>query len=150
MIKVKDLFTKEDLAKISSKIAEIEKKTSGEVRVSIREKRSLIERKMSLFDMAVKEFYRLGMDNTRDRTGVLVYILLSERKLQIVADKGINDKVEDATWQTIANLIAEHFKEGRYLEGILNGLDEIGKILAQHFPIKPDDTNELSNEVEIS
>jgi uncharacterized membrane protein len=149
MLKVKDIFSKEDLKKISDKIAEIEKSTSGEIRVSIREKRSLIERKLTLFDMALREFYRLGMDKTRDQTGVLVYVLLSERKLQIVADKGINEKVENETWQKIADKIAEQFKSGKYLDGIINGLDEIGKILYTHFPIKPDDKNELSNEVEI-
>ncbi|WP_082349242.1 TPM domain-containing protein [Candidatus Kryptonium thompsonii] len=149
VLKVKDIFTKEDLKKISEKIAQIEKRTSGEIRVSIHEKRSLLERKLSIFDMALREFYRLGMDKTRDQTGVLVYILLSERKLQIVADKGINEKVENETWQKIADKIAEQFKQGKYLEGIMEGLDEIGGILLQHFPIKPDDRNELSNEVEI-
>lgn len=149
MLKVKDIFTKEDLRKISDKIQEIEKNTSGEIRVSIREKRSLLEHKLTLFDMAVKEFYRLGMDKTRDRTGVLIYILLSERKIQIVADKGINDKVENATWQKIAESIAENFKTGKYLDGIIKGLEQIGEVLTQHFPIKPDDTNELQNNVEI-
>lgn len=109
----------------------------------------MIERKLTLFDMALREFYRLGMDKTRDQTGVLVYVLLSERKLQIVADKGINEKVNNETWQKIADMMAEHFKSGKYLDGIINGLDEIGKILYTHFPIKPDDKNELSNEVEI-
>lgn len=149
MLKVKVIFTKEDLRKISDKIQEIEKNTSGEIRVSIREKRSLLEHKLTLFDMAVKEFYRLGMDKTRYRTGVLIYILLSERKIQIVADKGINDKVENATWQKIAESIAENFKTGKYLDGIIKGLEQIGEVLTQHFPIKPDDTNELPNDVEI-
>jgi uncharacterized membrane protein len=149
MLKVKDIFAKDDLRKISEKIQEIEKRTSGEIRVSIREKRSLLERKLTLFDMAIKEFYRLGMDKTRDGTGVLVYILLSERKIQIIADKGINDKVENATWQKIAESVAEHFKMGKYLDGIIKGLEQIGEVLAQHFPIKPDDINEFPNDVEI-
>ncbi len=149
MLKVKDIFTKDDLKKISDKIQEIEKRTSGEVRVSIREKKSLLERKLTLFDMAVKEFYRLGMDKTRDGTGVLIYILLSERKIQIIADKGINDKVENATWQKIAESVAEHFKMGKYLDGIIKGLEQIGEVLAQHFPIKPDDINELPDDIEI-
>lgn len=149
VLKVKDIFTKEDLKKISEKIAQIEKRTSGEIRVSINEKRSLLERKLSIFDMAVREFYRLGMDKTRDQTGVLIYILLSERKLQIVADRGINEKVEDETWQRISDKMAEQFKQGKYLKGIMEGLDEIGEILSRYFPIKPDDRNELSNEVEI-
>ncbi|CUS96084.1 TLP18.3, Psb32 and MOLO-1 founding protein of phosphatase [Candidatus Kryptobacter tengchongensis] len=149
MLRVRDIFSRDDLRKISDKISEIEKNTSGEIRVSIREKRSLMEKKLSIFDMALREFYRLGMDKTKDGTGVLVYILLSEKKLQIVADKGINDKVENETWQKIADKIAEKFKQGKYLDGIIDGLDEIGKILSQNFPIKPDDRNELSNEVEI-
>lgn len=149
MLKVKNIFTKDDLRKISDKIQEIEKRTSGEIRVSIREKRSFLERKLTLFDMAVKEFYRLGMDKTRDGTGVLIYILLSERKIQIIADKGINDKVENETWQKIAESVAEHFKTGKYLDGIIKGLEQIGEVLTQHFPIKPGDINELSNDVEI-
>ncbi len=150
MLKVKDIFTKDDLRKISDKIQEVERTTSGELRVSIREKRSFLERKLTLFDMAVNEFYRLGMDKTRDRTGVLIYILLSERKIQIIADKGINDKVENETWQKIAESIAEYFKKGKYLDGIIKGIEQIGELLSQHFPIKPDDINELPNDIEIS
>ncbi len=150
MFKVRKIFTNDDLKKISEKIAQIEKNTSGEVRVSIREKRSLIERKLSIFDIALREFYRLGMDKTRDKTGVLIFLLLSERKLQIIADEGINSKVENQAWQRIADAMVEKFKEGKYLDGLLFGLDEVGKILHAHFPIKPDDINELSNDVEIS
>ena len=150
MLKVKKIFTNNDLKKISEKIAQIEKSTSGEVRVSIREKRSLIERKLSIFDIALREFYRLGMDKTRDKTGVLIFLLLSERKLQIIADEGINSKVENETWQKIADGMVEKFKEGKYLDGLLFGLDEVGKILYAHFPIRPDDINELPNDAEIS
>jgi uncharacterized membrane protein len=90
------------------------------------------------------------MDKTRDKTGVLIFLLLSERKLQIIADEGINSKVENETWQKIADGMVEKFKEGKYLDGLLFGLDEVGKILSAHFPIRPDDINELPNDVEIS
>ena len=110
----------------------------------------MLEKKLSIYDMALREFYRLGMDKTRDNTGVLIYLLLSDKKFQIIADKGIHEKVEDGTWQKIADEMAEEFRKGKFLDGILKGLDRIGKILARHFPIKPDDTNELPNEVEIS
>jgi len=142
-------FSDDDFLRISDKVKETEKITAGEIRVSIKDEVSFSEKKKSVRELAEKEFYKLGMDKTRDKTGILIFILLTEKKFYILADSGINDKVEQSTWNTIRDKMQERFKEGNYLEGILFAIDEIGKILAQFFPIKPDDTNELSNKVVI-
>lgn len=142
-------FTKEDLRQITTACSKAEKQTAGEIRVSIFSKRPRKLRKKSLEEVALGEFYRLGMDKTRDKTGILLLIILAERKFQILADSGINAKVDQQTWDELAGQLSARFKEGKYLEGIRNCIQQIGAILEQHFPIKSDDTNELSNEVSV-
>lgn len=149
MALIEKYFTKEDLRQITAACSTAEKQTAGEIRVSIFSKRPRKLRKKSLEEAALGEFYRLGMDKTRDKTGILLLIILAERKFQILADSGINAKVDQQTWDELAGQLSARFKEGKYLEGIRNCVQRMGAILAQHFPIKSDDTNELSNEVSV-
>ena len=142
-------FTDDDFLRISNKIKEAEKTTSGEIRVSIKEEVPFLKRKKSIKELAEEEFYKLNMDKTRDKTGILLFIVLGERKFYILADEGINEKVSPDTWGRIRSLIENEFRNGRFTQGIIAGIEEIGKVLSQHFPIKPDDTNELSNKVVI-
>jgi uncharacterized membrane protein len=143
----KKILSKEELKALSAAIAEMEKDTSGEIRIIIREKRQWNEMNYSLRDIALKEFHRLGMQKTRDRTGVLIMLLLSEKKLYIVADEFIHTRVEDGTWDKIAGGMSAQFKKGRFLEGLTEAVQAVGFHLKQHFPHKPDDKNELPNEV---
>jgi uncharacterized membrane protein len=140
-------FSDDDFLDISNKIKEMEKITAGEIRVAVKEEIPFAKKKKSIKDLAAEEFYNLGMANTRDKTGILIYVLLSQRKFYILADSGINEKVEQKTWDTIRDKMTEEFKHGNYLEGIINTLEKVGNILGEHFPIKSDDTNELSNKV---
>jgi len=140
-------FSDDDFLDISNKIRTMEKITSGEIRVAIKEEVPFSKRKKSILDLATEEFYKLNMANTRDKTGILIYILLSKRRFYVLADSGINEKVEQKTWDNIRDEMQEDFKEGHYLEGILTTIEKVGNILSQFFPIKEDDTNELSNKV---
>ncbi len=142
-------FTDDDFLRFSKKIKEAEKNTSGEIRICIKEKRNFLDKRKELNELAAKEFYKLNMHNTRDKTGILLYLLLSERKFYILADEGINSKVESDTWNKIRDEIQEKFVEGKFSEGILHCIERVGKILSEHFPIKPDDKNELSNKIEL-
>lgn len=142
-------FSKKDLDTITKACSKVEENTSGEIRVSIFSKRPRKMKNLDLWDIALAEFYNLGMDKTRDKTGILLFILLKERKFQIVADEGINSKVDQKTWDKIASRLSDHFKKGNYVEGIVNTIGDMGKILSKHFPKKPDDWNELSNEVSV-
>lgn len=132
---------------LSAVITEAEKKTSGEIRVVIRHRRHLKERKLSLHDLALSEFYRLGMEKTRDKTGVLIFLLISERKFHIVADEGIHTKVTEGTWDRIAENMTHHFKSGKFFDGIVKAINSVAGELSKHFPRKSDDTDELPNEV---
>lgn len=143
----KSILLKEQLKELSAVIAETEKETSGEIRIVLREKRQFNEMNLSLRDIALKEFYRLGMQKTRDKTGVLILLLLSEKKLYIAADESINARVEERTWEIIAGGMSARFKEGRFSEGLIEAVRTVGLHLKKHFPRKYDDTNELPNEV---
>jgi uncharacterized membrane protein len=143
----KKFLTKPQLQSLAMVIAEAEKSTSGEIRVVIKHRRKWNERKLSLHELALKEFYSLSMQNTRDHTGVLILLLISNRKFQIVADEGINSKVKEGTWDQIAGAMSGYFKDRRYFDGIAETVKSVGAELAKHFPSKSDDTNELSNEI---
>jgi uncharacterized membrane protein len=140
-------FTDDELLRISNKIKEAEKITSGEISVSIREYKTLLERKRSLRELAEKEFLRLGIKKTREGTGVLIFLLLSERQFYILADDNINKLTGENVWAEIKDIMQEKFVRGEFCKGILFAIDEIGKILSQHFPIRTDDKNEISNRV---
>jgi uncharacterized membrane protein len=145
-----NFFDDDELLRISSKIKEMEKNTAGEICVSVKEKRSFFQKKKTLRQLAEDEFYRLGIAKTRDDTGILIFIILEDRQFYILADKGINEKVPTDTWNSIKNSMQEKFLEGEFCKGILLGVEEVGKKLRAHFPIKPDDINELSNRVIIN
>jgi uncharacterized membrane protein len=143
----KKYLTKEDLQAIAARIGDAEATTSGEIRVVVRHRRRWGEGKMTLHEIALKEFYKLGMDKTKDGTGILILILFSKRQFHIVADKGINTKVADGTWDVIAQRMTAHFKVANYREGICEAVSAVGNVLSESFPRKADDVDELPNEV---
>jgi uncharacterized membrane protein len=146
---VKQFFTKEDLAAIASAIGEAEKTTAGEIRVSIRQRRKWREKKRSIEELARQEFHLLGMTKTKDRTGILIFLLLEDKKFYILADEGIHAKVEDGTWNRIAQEISDQFSQKYFRKGILHGVTSVGSELAKFFPRKNDDTNELPDDVHV-
>ncbi|MCB9207052.1 MAG: TPM domain-containing protein [Ignavibacteriales bacterium] len=140
-------FDDDEFLRISNKIAETELITSGEIRVSIKEHKSFSERNSNIKALAEKEFYRLNMHQTRDKTGILLFFLLGERQFYILADIGINEKVNQEVWENVSDKIQQNFKNGYFSQGIILGIEEVGNILEVHFPIKSDDKNELTNKV---
>ena len=146
---VKQMFTKEDLAAIATAIGEAEKTTAGEIRVSIRQKRKWREKKRTIDELARQEFHALGMTKTKERTGILIFLLLEDKKFYILADDGIHTKVEDGTWNKIANEISNHFSQNNFRLGIIHGVKLVGMELSKFFPRKADDTNELPNDVHV-
>jgi uncharacterized membrane protein len=137
----------DELMRITNKIKEYEKITAGEICVSIRERKTLLQKRKSVLDLAKKEFIRLGIGKTRDKTGILIYMILEERQFSILADTAINHKVKENTWHNIKDEMQDFFIKGKFAKGILYGVEEVGKVLAVHFPVKPDDRNELPDRV---
>ena len=140
-------FDDDDFLMISEKIKEMEKITSGEIRVALKESVPYFKRKKDIKELAREEFHNLKMDETRDKTGILIFILLASRRFFIAADSGINSKVKQETWDKIRDEMESQFKLGHFVEGIVSAIDGVGNVLSDYFPIKSDDTNELSNKV---
>ena len=85
------------------------------------------------------------MGNTRDKTGILIFISVFERKVWVLADEGINEKVDRDTWQEIVDIVTLGIKEKRQGSALCNAIKRCGELLENNFPIKPDDTDELDN-----
>jgi putative membrane protein len=98
-------------------------------------------------DVALREFTARGLTRTRGRTGVLLYIALQERYAEIVADTGINEKVEPATWRGIIEPLLLAAKEDRLREGLIAAVADLSHVLASHAPPVANDIDELPNKV---
>jgi putative membrane protein len=96
---------------------------------------------------AERAFFERGLYRTKKNTGVLLFISLLERKVWILADKGIYKKMDQETLNRFAREVSGGIKEGRACDALSQAIREIGAHLAEHFPITPDDTNELSDDV---
>lgn len=100
-------------------------------------------------EQALVSFYEKGLYKTRSATGVLFFISLFERKVRVLADKGIYEKISQETLQEYADNVAMGVRNGTATEALCHEIARVGEILAIHFPIEADDTNELTNEVRI-
>ena len=145
-----DFLSKTDIEKVKNKISEIENSSSGEVVISIRRKRNFFERKKSIFQLASEEFRRANVANTIDSTGVLIFILLSEKKLYILPDNNIIKVVPDNFWQNLADEMSEKFKTRKFVDGLLDCIEKIGEVMKNHFPKKQEDVNELPDDIRIN
>lgn len=135
-------LTKEDENAIHTAIEEAEMNSSGEIRVHIEE-----HCKADPLDRAALIFAKLKMHKTELRNGVLFYIAFKDHKLAILGDAGINSLVSDHFWNDIKEMMIPLFKEGRYVEGICEGVRMAGEKLKAFFPYQSNDKNELPNEI---
>lgn len=144
------ILSEAELEKISVEIKKQELRTSGEIKVSIKKGRGFFEKKKSIRDLAIREFHRLGMANTRARSGILFYLLLQDREFYILPDTGISDKIPQTFWDGLARETEKYFHDKNFFEGIIYVIQKCGNILTEHFPRKTDDTNEISDIIEIT
>ncbi|MDC7222516.1 MAG: TPM domain-containing protein [Spirochaetales bacterium] len=98
---------------------------------------------------AARHFMEAGLFDTRDRTGILIFVSRREQRVEILADKGINDVVKEGAWDEILAKLIEGIRADRFTDSLIEAVDACGTILADHFPIKDDDTNELSDGLSI-
>ena len=130
--------------RIKAAISAAEKQTSGEIRVSV-----------SRFfwghvqHAAEKAFTRLSMRATRDRNGILFFIVPSRRAFAIIGDEGIHLKVGQDFWNKLAAAMSKDFMNTKFNEGLVAGIAECGRLLAEHFPFEGErDVNELSDDID--
>jgi uncharacterized membrane protein len=142
MSKVEDFLTKEEEQAIVATIGIAEKATSGEIRVHIEKTTSLVP-----FERALEVFHDLKMNETKDQNSVLIYLAVEDKSFAICGDKGINEVVNEDFWDNTKNIMRNHFKNGDFKQGLIDGILEAGEQLKKYFPYQEDDTDELSNEI---
>ncbi|NOX25449.1 MAG: hypothetical protein GXP59_04935 [Deltaproteobacteria bacterium] len=101
-------------------------------------------------ERALAAFYERGLYKTRDETGVLFFISLFERKVRVLADRGIYQKITPESLQEHAHSVALGIKKGTACQALCQEIGRVAAVLTEHFPVKTDDTNELPDEVIIA
>ena len=141
-LSLEEFLPERDRSGVSTAIATAERGTSAEVRVHLDEHCEDEE-----LDRAAFLFTHLDMHRTALRNGVLLYVNVSDRRVAVIGDTGIHQRVGQSFWDDVLELVRMHFIGGRYAEGIIAGVGRIGEKLREHFPRMSDDRNELSDEV---
>jgi uncharacterized membrane protein len=142
MSRTEDFLSKAQEKEVIDAIINAEKNTSGEIRVHIEE---FCEEDVLVH--AAKVFDILNMDKTEERNGVLFYVSMKPKKFAIIGDSGINEKVSSDFWDSTKDIVLYHFKQAKYKEGLIFGIESAGEKLKEFFPYQKDDKNELSNEI---
>lgn len=139
-----ELRRRVDGERVRRAIEEAEKKTSGEIRVSVSR---FFWGNVRL--VAERAFDRLGMRATKDRNGVFFFVVPSRRKFVVLGDEGIHAKVGQEFWEKIAVAMSEKFRAGDFTGGLVCGIESVGVQLAEHFPYDGGtDLNELPDDVD--
>jgi len=135
-----------DTEAVKRAIEEAERRTSGEIRVSV----------ASLFwgdvrKNAERAFERLGMTATAGRNGILFFVVPSRRKFVVLGDSGIHERVGPEFWRHVTAAVGERFRRGDFTGGLVHGIETVGRELAVHFPVDRErDANELPDDVDFS
>ena len=101
----------------------------------------------NVHEAALASFVRNGLHRTQDRTGILIYLSVLERRAEILADEGIHQKLGDAFWKAELDKIVSGLREGNAKAAFVASIESMGQKLAQHFPAREKNSNELSNEL---
>jgi uncharacterized membrane protein len=137
------------MQRIEQRVAASEKRHSGEIRVCVEAGLpwSYLWKRLAARDRAIMMFGKLRVWDTAANNGVLIYLLLAEHAIEIVADRGLNAHVSHEQWQAIVAGMREAFRAGRFEEGLNAAVDAVDALLARHFPITQGaaNPNELPN-----
>lgn len=98
-------------------------------------------------EAALAQFYSSGLYRTRDSNGVEIYLSLFEREVVVIGDRNIHLRMGDAHWQSVRDTIIDGIKKGDARGGICRAIEICGRALAEHFPPRKDDVNELPDKV---
>jgi uncharacterized membrane protein len=134
----------DDLDAIARAVASAEQLTSGQVRVHLEER--CVGDPLA---QAGAAFQRIGMHRTRLRNSVLLYLALDDHRFAVLGDSAIHERVGAGFWDSVRDALRGELHAGRMRDGIVAAVLEIGRVLGQHFPNRPDDVDELSDSVSV-
>lgn len=138
-------FPKDSMARIEAAIRQSEASHMGELRFAVEAGLNWPEliAKLSARQRALQVFADLRVWDTEHNSGVLIYLLLADRDVEIVADRGIHARVGAAGWETICRDMEAHFRAEEFEQGVLHGIRAITGLLHRHFPAQHENQNEL-------
>jgi len=128
--------------RIHAAIDDAEHKTSGEIRVMVSHQSA-----PDPVAAAQQAFLRLGMQQTKHRNAVLIFVAPRSHTFAVIGDEAVHARCGDAFWRELAGAMTGYFKRGDFTDGLLHGIGRAGELLAEHFPREPDDQNELPDAV---
>lgn len=139
---MKKLLSIEDEKTVVEAIRRVERRSSGEVRIFIEEfcPDPPLERVYHLFS-------KNGMEKTKHRNGVLIYLAWGTREMAIWGDVGIHERVGPGFWALERDVMRQHFQKKQFAEGLCRVIKQVGEQLEMHFPHEPGDVNELPDEI---
>ena len=140
--RVHTFLSAEERARVMDALTKFETRTSGELRVHLAEH--------SFGDptrAAVRAFEQLGMAGTKERNGVLFFVSVRDRHVAVIGDSAIHERVPSGFWDDMVRRMETHFAQGRFAEGLVEGIGVAGEHLAEHFPHRPGDVNELPDTI---
>ena len=142
-MRTKDFLSQLDHDRIVSTIRAAEANTSGQIRVYIQrgelDGEALVE--------ARAKFKRLGMEQTNERNGILIFVAPRARKFAVIGDNGIHARCGAEFWDHLVVSMREHFLNSNFTNGLIEAIEEAGRVLARHFPKKTSLKNELPDEI---
>ncbi|HET6349685.1 MAG TPA: TPM domain-containing protein [Candidatus Krumholzibacteria bacterium] len=140
--RVHTFLTAAERTRVLEAVAQFERMTSGEIRVHLAEHSGGDPTRM-----AARVFEQLGMTATHERNGVLFFVSVHDRHVAVIGDSGIHERVPDGFWNHVVQVVESAFAEERYAEGLVDGIAMAGARLAEHFPHRPGDVNELPDDI---
>lgn len=129
-------FSERDLQEIREAVGDSEARHSGQIKIIIECSLSpwQVLSGLSVRERAMELFSSFRVWDTEDNDGVLIYLLLSEKRFEILSDRGIDKVVKSEYWDRQAELLESALREGRYREGLLQAISEVTEVLSIHFP----------------
>ena len=142
-MRTNEFLGKIDHDRIIGAIREAEEKTSGEIRVFV-QRGNL---KGDALPAAQRQFRNLGMQKTKQRNSVLIFVAPRARKFAVIGDEGVHQKCGEQYWTRLVDSMREHFQKEAFNRALLEAIERTGELLAQHFPKRGGGPNELPNEI---
>ncbi|TKT70780.1 hypothetical protein YH63_004765 [Afipia massiliensis] len=143
--RVRRAFPRQALTNIEKAIKASEALHTGQIRFAVEGALDGVPlfKDQSARARSIDVFANLRVWDTENSNGVLIYLLLADRDVEIVADRGINEKVQQAEWEAICRLMETEFRAGNFEGGVLTGVAAVTRLLAKHFPASGAPRNEL-------
>lgn len=142
-MRTREFLTKLEHDRIVEAIRKAESKTSGEIRVLIQRGKLKSDPLLA----AQKKFRRLRMHKTGERNAVLVFVAPRMHKFAVVGDQAIHEKCGEQFWQDVVERMRAHFQMEKFTAALIEAVQDIGSVLAMHFPKSSTDKNELPDDV---